>query len=125
IHFVGVSETTVVPAHVDFIESTGYATTLRLERTQAGTIEHIMSALHAYGISNLLIKCNGEVPVMDGSSCEFCSLFDEIGVEEQEGDWYEIAIPSLIKVGNDREFIQFEPADEFTIDYTLDYPDPV
>jgi len=72
IHFVGVSETTTVPAHVDFVESTGFATTVRLGHTQAGTIEHLMSALCAYGISNLLIKCNSEVPVMDGSALDFC-----------------------------------------------------
>lgn len=125
IHFVGVSETTVVPAHVDFVDSTGFATTLKLGQTQAGTIEHLMSALRAYGISNLLVKCNGEVPVLDGSSREFCALFEEVGVEEQGGGWYEIAVNKTLRVGKEREFIQIEPADEFVVDYTLEYPKPV
>lgn len=125
IHFVGVSETTVVPAHVDFVESTGYATTVRLGQTQAGTIEHLMSALCAYGISNLLIKCNGEVPVMDGSAREFCRLFDEVGVVEQDGEWYEIDIKKTLEVGDDKESIKIEPADEFSIEYILRYPEPV
>jgi UDP-3-O-[3-hydroxymyristoyl] N-acetylglucosamine deacetylase len=125
IHFVGVSETTVVPAHVDFVESTGFATTVRLGQTQAGTIEHLMSALCAYGISNLLVKCNGEVPVMDGSSREFCRLFDEVGLTEQEGEWYEIEIRKTLEVGDDKEFIRIEPADVLSIDYTLRYPEPV
>ncbi|MCB9029638.1 MAG: UDP-3-O-[3-hydroxymyristoyl] N-acetylglucosamine deacetylase [Deltaproteobacteria bacterium] len=125
IHFIGVSETTAVPAHVNFVESTGFATTVRLGKTQAGTIEHLMSALHAYGITNLLIKCNGEVPVMDGSAIEFCSLFDDIGVEDQNGEWFEIEIKEKLTVGNDSEFITIEPADSFTIDYTLSYPEPL
>jgi UDP-3-O-[3-hydroxymyristoyl] N-acetylglucosamine deacetylase len=125
IHFVGVSETTVVPAHVDFVESTGFATTVRLGQTQAGTIEHLMSALCAYGISNVLIKCNGEVPVMDGSSREFCRLFEEVGTTEQDGEWYEIEIKKPLEVGDDKECIRIEPADEFTVDYTLRYPEPV
>ena len=125
IHFVGVSETTVVPAHVDFVESTGFATTVRLGQTQAGTIEHLMSALCAYGISNLLVKCNGEVPVMDGSSREFCRLFDEVGLTEQEGEWYEIEIRKTLEVGDDKEFIRIEPADVLSIDYALRYPEPV
>jgi UDP-3-O-[3-hydroxymyristoyl] N-acetylglucosamine deacetylase len=125
IHFVGVSETTIVPAHVDFVESTGFATTVRLGQTQAGTIEHLMSALCAYGISNLLIKCNGEVPVMDGSALEFCRLFDDVGVTEQDGEWYEIAIPETIQVGNGKEWIRIEPAEHFSVDYTLRYPEPV
>jgi UDP-3-O-acyl N-acetylglucosamine deacetylase len=125
IHFVGVSETTVVPAHVDFVESTGFATTVRLGQTQAGTIEHLMSALCAYGISNVLIKCNGEVPVMDGSAREFCRLFEEVGVVDQDGEWYEIEIKKTLEVGDGKEVIKIEPADEFTIEYTLRYPEPV
>lgn len=125
IHFVGVSETTIVPAHVDFVESTGFATTVRLGKTQAGTIEHLMSALCAYGISNLLIKCNGEVPVMDGSAREFCRLFDDVGLTEQDGEWYEIKVQETIQVGDGKEWIRIEPADCFSVDYTLRYPDPV
>jgi len=125
IHFVGVSETTVVPAHVDFVESTGFATTVRLGQTQAGTIEHLMSALCAYGVSNVLIKCNGEVPVMDGSAREFCRLFENVGLTEQDGEWYEIAVQKAIEVGDGKESIRIEPADEFTVDYTLRYPEPV
>lgn len=125
IHFVGVSENTPVPAHVDYVESTGFATTVKLKTTQAGTIEHLMSALHAYGISNLLIKCNGEVPVMDGSARDFCVLFEEIGIEDQKEDWFEIAVDKEYKVGNEKEFIKIEPADEFIIDYTLSYPQPL
>jgi UDP-3-O-[3-hydroxymyristoyl] N-acetylglucosamine deacetylase len=125
IHFVGVSETTVVPAHVDFVESTGFATTVRLGQTEAGTIEHLMSALCAYGVSNVLIKCNGEVPVMDGSAREFCRLFENVGLTEQDGEWYEIAVQKAIEVGDGKESIRIEPADEFTVDYTLRYPEPV
>jgi len=44
---------------LDFVESTGFATTVRLGQTQAGTIEHLMSALCEYGIANVLVKCNG------------------------------------------------------------------
>lgn len=125
IHFVGLSGSTVVPAHVDFVGTTGFATTLKLGDTQAGTTEHLMSALHAYGISNLLIKCNGEVPVMDGSAREFCALFDAIGIEEQAGDWYEIEIRKTIEIDKGRESIKLEPADSFSIEYTLEYPEPI
>ena len=125
IHFIGVSQGDAVPAHVDYVESTGFATTVRLGRTQAGTIEHLMSALHVYGISNLLIKCNGEVPVMDGSALEFCALFDEVGVTEQEGDWYSILLDRPVRVERGNEFITYEPGPGFSIEYTLRYPAPV
>jgi UDP-3-O-[3-hydroxymyristoyl] N-acetylglucosamine deacetylase len=125
IHFAGVADTEAVPAHVEYVRSTGFATTLRLGSMRAGTVEHLLSAFHAYGISNALIKCNDEVPVMDGSAKEFCELIDQIGLEDQEGAWYEIAVPHTIRVGSDTEWIQIEPADNFSIDYTLSYPLPV
>jgi CheY-like chemotaxis protein len=126
IHMVAVSEHDPVPAHLEYVSSTGFATTIRSGRTQVGTIEHLMSALNAYGISNLMIKCNGEVPVFDGSSMEFCKLFEEVELEEQSGDWYAIRVPKTVRVdGKGGEFIQIEPADEFTIDYTLKYPLPL
>jgi UDP-3-O-acyl N-acetylglucosamine deacetylase len=125
IHFVGVSDNRAVPAHLDFVGSTGYATSIRLGSTQAATIEHVMSALNAYGVSNLLIKCNGEVPVLDGSAAEFCALFEEVGFENQRGDWYGIAIKEPVTIGDGRENIRLEPCDGFEIDYTLDYPAPV
>lgn len=125
IHFVGVSETSVVPAHVDYVGTTGFATTIRFGRTQAGTIEHLMSALHAYGVSNLLVKCNGEVPVMDGSAREFCRLFEEVGLEEQPGDWYSIRLDKPLEFSHGKEWVRYEPADGFTVDYFLEYPAPI
>ncbi len=125
IHFVGVSDNRAVPAHIDFVESTGYATTIRLGTTHVATIEHVMSALNAYGVSNLLIKCNGEVPVLDGSSVEFCSLFEEVGFENQIGDWYGIRVKEPVRIEAGKASIRLEPCDAFEIDYTLEYPAPV
>jgi UDP-3-O-acyl N-acetylglucosamine deacetylase len=125
IHFVGITDYRAVPAHVDYVGSTGFATTVKLGSTQVGTIEHLMSALRVYGISNLLIKCNGEVPVLDGSAIEFCKLFDAVGVVGQSGDWYAISLPDKVEIGNDRELITIEPADYFEINYHLDYPEPL
>ena len=47
---------------------TEYATTLASEGEEVRTVEHLLSALHAAGITNLLIKVRGEIPVLDGSA---------------------------------------------------------
>jgi len=125
IHFVGVSDNRAIPAHLDFVESTGYATTIRLGSTHVATIEHVLSALNAYGVSNLLIKCNGEVPVLDGSSVEFCSLFEEVGFQNQIGDWHQIVVKEPIRIDAGKASILLEPCEAFEIDYTLEYPAPV
>lgn len=125
IHFVGVSGGAVVPAHVDFVESTGFATTLKLESSSVQTIEHLLSALHAYGISNLLVKCNEEVPVLDGSALEFCNAINEVGICEQSGEWFALKPPRKFVLDNGKESITIEPADSFTVVYDLDYPEPL
>ena len=126
IHFGGISGDATVPAHLDFVRSTDFATSLRRGSVVVGTVEHLMAALHAYGITNLLIKMYGEIPIMDGSAIEFCRLIEEAGVEEQEAACPEIVIDRTLSVtGDGPEEILIEPADVFTVHYRLRYPSPV
>ncbi len=66
--FSGISADATVPAHLDYVGSTGYATSLRGKGIVVGTVEHFLAALHSYGIGNLLVKIQGEIPIMDGSA---------------------------------------------------------
>lgn len=129
IHFGKIGDARTVPAFVDFVQSTGFATTVRFGDVSAATIEHLMSALHAYGITNLLIKCNAEVPIFDGSAREFCSIIESVGIEEQGGEWYELVIPEKISFsaedGNAKEEITIEPYHCFSLTYELAYPEPI
>src|SRR5689334_13739639 len=63
--FTGISGDVTVPALLDYVGSTGYATTLRSKGFAIGTVEHFLAVLHSYGISNLLIKVQGEIPILD------------------------------------------------------------
>src|SRR5919198_5449149 len=63
-----------VPALIDHIDTTGagYATTLVRGGMVAKTVEHLMATLHAYGVTNVLVKMQAEVPILDGSALELC-----------------------------------------------------
>jgi len=124
--FTSLSTDDTVAAHLDCVDSTGYATTLHGNGVTAKTVEHLLATLHAYGISNLLVKMQGEIPIMDGSASEFCRLIESAGVVEQGGTVEEIVINRRIMVGKEGgESITIEPADRFAIAYTLLYPHPV
>ncbi|HVO26653.1 MAG TPA: UDP-3-O-acyl-N-acetylglucosamine deacetylase [Candidatus Margulisiibacteriota bacterium] len=124
--FTSLSTDATVPADVDFVDSTGYATTLHRNGVTAKTVEHLLATFHAYGVTNLLVKMQGEVPTMDGSALEFCRLLDSVGLVDQGGTVEEIVINRRIIVGKEgEEFIAIEPADQFSIAYTLVYPHPV
>jgi UDP-3-O-[3-hydroxymyristoyl] N-acetylglucosamine deacetylase len=117
-----------VPALVDHIESTGYATTLVRDGMVAKTVEHLMATFHAYGIMNVLVKMQAEVPILDGSALELCALLDEAGVVDQPASFEEIVVDQRYAVGSDdpeEKGIAIEPADRFEVEYTLDYPLPI
>jgi UDP-3-O-acyl N-acetylglucosamine deacetylase len=124
--FTSLSTDDTVPAQLEWVDSTGYATTLHRNGMSAKTVEHLMATLHAYRITNLLVKMQGEVPIMDGSAVEFCRLIDGAGVIDQGGVVEEIVVNRRIMVGKeDGESIVIEPADCFGVAYTLLYPHPV
>jgi len=82
--FGSISSDEVVPAHLEFVQTTDFATSLKRGRAVAKTVEHLMAVLHAYRITNLMVKMIEEIPIMDGSALEFCKMVEEAGVEEQE-----------------------------------------
>jgi UDP-3-O-[3-hydroxymyristoyl] N-acetylglucosamine deacetylase len=117
-----------MPASVDFIESTDFCTSLKQGCLTARTVEHLMSALHAYRITNVLIKISDEVPIMDGSADAFCHLIEEAGIAEQDAVMEEFVVDRCYVVGQvraDAKFILVEPYDGFRVTYRLDYPPPV
>jgi UDP-3-O-acyl N-acetylglucosamine deacetylase len=124
--FTGISADVTIPAHLDYVSSTGYATSLRAKGFAVGTVEHFLAVLHSYGITNVLVKVQGEIPILDGSAIEFCNLIEEAGIQEEEEDWPEIVVDRLYRVGTQGgESITIEPADGFSVRYILKYPKPV
>lgn len=121
------SSDVTIPATVDYVDSTGYATSLRRDGVVAQTIEHLMSALHAYGITNVLVKMQGEIPILDGSAVEFCQLLEEGMIVEQAENIEPVRIDRPCQIGSleSGKFVRIEPADRFEVHYTLRYPEPV
>jgi UDP-3-O-acyl N-acetylglucosamine deacetylase len=107
------------------VGSTGYATSLRANGFAVGTVEHLMAVLHSYGISNLLVKVQGEIPILDGSAVEFCNLVDEAGIQEENEEWSEVVVDRRYQIGSEEETISIEPSEVFSVRYVLNYPKPV
>lgn len=116
-----------IPAHIDYVFSVGYASTVKGRNCQVRTIEHLMATCHMYGITNLLVKVSEEVPIFDGSAAEMCRNIEEAGIVEQQEGVGPIRIDhpiALSNLGNGRH-LRVEPAAKFEIEYTLDHPPPI
>jgi UDP-3-O-acyl N-acetylglucosamine deacetylase len=123
--FGNISSDEVVPAHLDYVQTTEFATSLKKGRAVAKTIEHLMAVLHAYRITNLMVKMIEEIPIMDGSALEFCKIIEEAGVEEQEERVDELIIDRRFEVVHRNKSLVVEPADFFSVHFFLDYPSPI
>jgi UDP-3-O-acyl N-acetylglucosamine deacetylase len=127
IHFITLPTGVEIPAHVGAVADTDYATTLSREGENIRTVEHLLSALHACGVGNLLIKVHGEIPVLDGSALEFCRLLEGVGLEDQAEPQKEVVIDRLYEVNGSggEKLLAIEPADGFSVSYLLRYPPPL
>lgn len=113
-----------IPAHHDYVVDTRMCTCIgNKEGVKIATIEHLMAAIHAMGITNLEIDINGpETPVMDGSSTSFVFLLECAGIKVQRAPVKVIRVlkPVVYKEG-DKE-VSLRPTNEglkmhFEIDF--------
>jgi UDP-3-O-acyl N-acetylglucosamine deacetylase len=123
--FGNVSSDEVVPAHLDYVQTTEFATSLKKGGAIAKTVEHLMAVLHAYRITNLMVKMIEEIPIMDGSALEFCKIVEEAGVEEQEERVDELVIDRRLEIVQQNKSLVIDPAEVFSVHFFLDYPPPI
>ena len=89
------------------------------------TIEHLMAALAALSVDNVIIEITGpEVPVMDGSSAIFIEEICEAGLIAQAARRKYIKIENPIRVEMDGSWAEFQPHDGCEFDVEIDFSDP-
>src|ERR671918_1915263 len=72
-----------IPATVTHLGGIQYQTGLMREAVSVETVEHLLAALTAVGIDNVIVDLNhSEVPIMDGSAAPFVYLINEAGVRK-------------------------------------------
>ncbi|MGN6551311.1 MAG: UDP-3-O-acyl-N-acetylglucosamine deacetylase [Pararhizobium sp.] len=114
----------VLPAVSSQVGSTALCTLLgRTPEASVGTIEHVMAALYALGIDNLVIEIDGgEVPIMDGSSAVFVETLDAAGrvVHDAKRRYIRVLHPVRVEMGGSwAEFVPHEGT-RFEIDIAFD-----
>ncbi|MDD3816799.1 MAG: UDP-3-O-acyl-N-acetylglucosamine deacetylase [Thiovulaceae bacterium] len=113
----------LVPANV---VDTRMATVIGKEGHVISTIEHLLSAVYAYGIDNLKIIVDAdEVPVMDGSSASYCMLLDEAGIAELEVPKKVMRVKKEVVVQEGEKYVKLSPSPDLKYDFTIKFPHPV
>jgi UDP-3-O-[3-hydroxymyristoyl] N-acetylglucosamine deacetylase len=107
---------------------TANSTTLDNGRRRVRTVEHLMAVLSMYGITNVLIKVDEEIPNIDGSARDFCERIERTGIVEQPATTKVAVVRRKIGVGNEdkkEKHLFVEPYDGFEISMRVDYPLPI
>ena len=104
---------------------TKLCSTIGNKEFKIATVEHLMSALSASGVDNIIIELSGsEIPIMDGSSISFIHLIKSAVIVDQLEPKEFVEIIDVVEVREDDKFARFEPHKGFLIDFTIDFPHP-
>ena len=90
------------------------------------TIEHLMAAFNGLNIDNALIRLDSsELPALDGSSEEYTNKINKIGIKTQKKNRSFLKILKKISIYENERYISVAPADEFSIDVEINYPNTI
>ncbi|MDX9690625.1 MAG: UDP-3-O-acyl-N-acetylglucosamine deacetylase [Alphaproteobacteria bacterium] len=114
-----------VPARWDHVVETQLCTVIGNDHGgKVATIEHLMAALRAFDIDNVIIEIDGpEVPVMDGSADSFVFLIEMTGVVDQNAPRHEIVVlkPVEVVVGDKRAALLPAQDASYSVDIRFDH----
>lgn len=90
------------------------------------TIEHLMAAFAALGVSNAVVEVDGpELPILDGSALQFVQLLDRAGFRRQPEPVRYIEILEPIRVEEGDKSAVLLPCDRYEMRFEIDFPTPV
>lgn len=119
---VGVS----IPLRPENVVDTQMATVIGKDGHSISTIEHLLSAVYAYGIDNLRIIVDAdEIPVMDGSSASFCLLLDEAEMRELDAPKKIMRIKKEVTVHDGEKYVKLMPSNDLHYHFTIRFSHPV
>lgn len=113
-------------AHVSEIGATDLCTALGPQEARINTVEHLMAAIAALGLDNLIVEVAGpEVPILDGTSARFIDAFDEAGIVEQETKCRFIRILKTVRVEGGGSWGEFQPYSGTRFEVEIDFECPL
>ncbi len=87
------------------------------------TIEHLMAALSALEVDNVIIEVDGpEVPIMDGSALPFVQLLDRAGRRAQAQPRRYIEVVAPVEVTDCSKRAALLPCDRFEVAFEIAFP---
>jgi UDP-3-O-[3-hydroxymyristoyl] N-acetylglucosamine deacetylase/3-hydroxyacyl-[acyl-carrier-protein] dehydratase len=116
-----------IPAHIDYVISTDRGTSLGKGEARIHTVEHLLAAVVARQIDNLIIEVDGpEIPILDGSFKPFHDALDRVALREQAeaARYAELAGPVTAKGPAGATYVAV-PDETFRVSATIEFDHPL
>lgn len=114
-----------IRAHYQNVQKSYYGTVIyNASEVFVSTIEHLMAALSAIGITNLVVEIDGpEVPIMDGGSEQFCFMIKSAGVRIQDAKRKTLKIIREVIVRHNDSYVIARPTQnlQYNVNYVIDF----
>lgn len=86
------------------------------------TIEHFLSALYIFGITDLIVELDeNELPIGDGSARVFIEEIEKAGVKELSADVEEIIVKEPVYLTKGDKHIVALPCNDYKLTYTIKF----
>ncbi len=114
------SEYRAVSAHVG---NTDLCTVLGTNPARSiATIEHVMAAIYALGLDNLIVEVDGaEMPIMDGSSEVFIDAIEQVGITNLGVKRRYIRVIKPVRIESGVSWSEFRPYDGTRFEVEIDF----
>ncbi len=115
----------VIPATVENVVDTCYATTIGVGSARVATVEHLMAAFYALGVDNAVVEVWGpELPILDGSAGMFVEFIERAGTRRQNAPRKIVVVTRPVRIKEGGRFVALLPPEGYgglKIDYRMDF----
>ena len=117
-----------IPADLSHVAGTELGTTLAASSGETvRTVEHVMAALAAAGITRTIVELNGpEPPILDGSFQGYLEPLQEAGIVELDDDLPVLSLSKPIALEDSTGSARYvvTPSDSFRVSATIEFDHP-
>jgi len=116
----------LIPALASHAVLTERRTQLGEEPNAVHTVEHVLAAVQALEIDDLVISLDGpEPPIMDGSAGPFFNALREAGLEGHPGCVRTGRLGAPVRLVDGESIYEAHPAESLELDVAIEFPHPL
>jgi len=113
-----------IKADCDLVVDVSRGTTLEYNGYRVSTVEHLMAAIVALGLDNVVVEMDGqEVPILDGSAQPFVRLIRSVGLVAQEAEREYFILDNTFQYYDPEKDVEMTaiPFDNYAVTVMIDF----